>query len=58
MKILIVKLSSLGDIVHTLPSLAALRNAYPDAEIDWLVEEESEALLEGNPLISNVVAIK
>jgi heptosyltransferase-1 len=58
MKILIVKLSSLGDVVHTLPALASLKKGHPEAEIDWLVEEESKAILEGNPLISNVVAIQ
>jgi len=58
MKILIVKLSSLGDVVHTLPALASLRGGYPDAEIDWLVEEESKSILQGNPLISHVVAIR
>ncbi|MFQ5586701.1 MAG: glycosyltransferase family 9 protein [Thermodesulfobacteriota bacterium] len=58
MKILIVKLSSLGDVVHTLPALSALRGAYPDAEIDWLVEEESKAILEGNPLLNNIVTVR
>ncbi|MFQ5329676.1 MAG: glycosyltransferase family 9 protein [Thermodesulfobacteriota bacterium] len=58
MKILIVKLSSLGDVVHTLPALASMRGGYPDAEIDWLVEDESKSILDANPLISHVVAIK
>jgi ADP-heptose:LPS heptosyltransferase len=38
-RILIVRLSALGDIVHALPVLAALRRHDPSAEIDWLVEE-------------------
>jgi heptosyltransferase-1 len=38
MRILIVKLGSIGDIVHTLPALAALREGFPDAEISWVVE--------------------
>ena len=37
-RILIVKLGSIGDIVHTLPSLAVLRHALPHAEISWVVE--------------------
>ena len=49
MKILIVRMSAMGDIVHTLPSAAALRRAYPDAEIDWLVEDRWSGLLLGNP---------
>lgn len=44
-RILIVRLSALGDIVHALPVLARLRQAFPDAEIDWLVEENYAATL-------------
>src|SRR3989344_6104518 len=58
MKILIIKLSSIGDVVHTLPSLQSIRNAYPSAEIDWLVEEEAGNILEGNPMISEIFIIK
>jgi heptosyltransferase-1 len=38
MRVLIVKLSSLGDVVHTLPVVADIRDAHPDAAIDWVVE--------------------
>ena len=44
-RILIVRLSALGDIVHALPVLNALRKAFPAAEIDWLVEENYAATL-------------
>ena len=37
-RFLVVKFGSLGDIVHCLPSVAQLRRAFPDAEIDWLIE--------------------
>lgn len=46
MKILIVKLSSLGDVLHNLPILWDLRAKYPDAQIDWVVEEAYVSLLE------------
>jgi heptosyltransferase I len=46
MKILIVKLSSLGDVLHSLPILWDLRTKYPDAQIDWVVEEGYVSLLE------------
>ena len=39
MNILIVKLSAIGDVIHTLPALNAVRKQYPDAHITWLVEE-------------------
>ncbi len=44
-RILIVRLSALGDIVHALPVLNALRKAYPAAELEWLVEENYSATL-------------
>jgi heptosyltransferase I len=43
MKILIVKLGSIGDVVHTLPVLAAIRRARPEAEISWVVERGGAA---------------
>ena len=45
MKILIVRLSALGDIVHALPVLAAIKKAKPDAQVDWLVEESYASIL-------------
>ncbi len=38
MKILIVKLSSLGDVIHAMPALQDIRAAFPQAQIDWVVE--------------------
>lgn len=57
MHILIVKLGSIGDIIHTLPALAAMRRALPDAEISWVVEERSAEMLRGNPLIDNLIEV-
>lgn len=45
MKILLVKLSSLGDVVHTLPVVQDIRAALPDAQIDWVVEKSFASLL-------------
>ena len=39
-RILLVRLSSLGDILHALPALRSLRSAFPEARIDWLVEQK------------------
>lgn len=57
MKILIVKLGSIGDIIHTLPSLAAIRAAMPDAEISWVVEERSAEIIRGNELIDRLIEV-
>jgi len=45
LRILIVRLSSMGDVVHALPAAAALRNAFPNATIGWLIEERWAELL-------------
>ena len=57
MHILIVKLGSIGDIIHTLPALSAIRKALPDAEISWVVEERSAEMLRGNRLIDNLIEV-
>ncbi|TKC91752.1 lipopolysaccharide heptosyltransferase I [Trinickia terrae] len=45
-KILIVRVSSLGDVVHNMPVIAGIRRRHPDAQIDWLVEESFAELVE------------
>ena len=57
MRILIVRLGSIGDIVHTLPSLAAIRHALPDAEISWVVEHRAAEILRDNPLLDRLIEI-
>lgn len=52
----VVKPSSLGDIVHALPAVAALRSAMPNAVFRWLVNPEWMPLLEGGDLVDEVVA--
>ena len=52
--ILIIKPSSLGDIVHTLPAVAAIREANPDAKITWVINPEWAPLLRGNRDIDHV----
>ncbi len=58
MKILLIKLSSLGDIIHTLPALSLLREAFPNARIDWVTEELPATLLSGHPYIDKVFVYK
>lgn len=58
MNILIVKLSAIGDVIHTLPSLAALRELYPDAHITWVVEEAASGLVVGHPLLDEVIIVR
>ena len=55
--ILVVRLGSMGDIVHTLPAVHALRASFPDARLDWVVESRWRALVEDNPDISSIVEL-
>ncbi|MEJ7848491.1 MAG: lipopolysaccharide heptosyltransferase I [Pyrinomonadaceae bacterium] len=57
MKVLIVKLGAIGDIVHTLPALHAIRAAIPHAEISWAAEKHSAEILRGNSLIDNLIEV-
>lgn len=57
MRILIIKLSSIGDVVHTLPAAALLRRALPDARIAWAVERRASAILKGSPAIDEVIEL-
>jgi heptosyltransferase I len=58
MRVLIVKTSAMGDILHALPVLSYLHQARPGIEVDWVVEEAFEGLLSGNPLISNLHVVR
>lgn len=57
MRILVVRLSSIGDLVHTLPVLSALRRRFPDATIDWLVETRHRDVLLSNPDIDELIEV-
>src|SRR4030065_1675338 len=57
-RILIVKPSSLGDIIHSLPVLWALRKTYPDAYIGWVVKEFWQDVLTDNPLIDHLIILR
>ncbi|MBV9959913.1 MAG: glycosyltransferase family 9 protein [Acidobacteria bacterium] len=57
MRLLFVKLGSIGDIVHTLPSLAAVRRALPSAEISWVVERRSAEIVRDNPLLNRLIEV-
>jgi heptosyltransferase I len=52
---LVVRLTALGDILHTVPAVAALRTAHPGAKIDWVVERKWAPVLEGSPGIDEVI---
>ena len=57
-RFLIVRLGSLGDIVHTVPSAAAIRRAYPDATVHWLVDARYGELLDLVPVVTRKIAVR
>jgi lipopolysaccharide heptosyltransferase I len=54
-KILILRLSAVGDVIRTLPAVKALKEHYPSSFITWIVEEPSQALLESQPEVDEVI---
>jgi heptosyltransferase I len=56
-RLALVKLSSLGDVVHALPAAHAIRAWWPRAELTWVVERREEAILGGNPDLTHVVPV-
>ena len=54
-RILLIKPSALGDVVHTIPLLVKLRARYPRARIDWLITPENAEVVRSHPALSNVV---
>jgi 3-deoxy-D-manno-octulosonic-acid transferase/heptosyltransferase-1 len=53
-----VKLSAIGDVIHTLPALNAIKSHFPDAHITWLVEEDAASLVEGHEALDRVLVSK
>ena len=56
-RLLIVKLSSIGDVIHALPVASALAKSFPHIEISWVVEEMSAPMVLGNPYLKEVIVL-
>lgn len=57
-RILIVRLSAIGDVVRVLPALNTIRAQFPNAQIDWAIEPKSEGVIDGHPLIDNILVFR
>jgi heptosyltransferase-1 len=57
-RLLVVRLGSLGDLVHTLPAVAAIRLVHPFAQIDWLVDAVHREFLDLVPVISSTIPLR
>jgi heptosyltransferase-1 len=57
-RILVVRLSSMGDVIHTLPAAASLKHSFPHSHLTWLVRPRWAALLEGNPYVDEIIPVE
>lgn len=57
MRILLIKMSSMGDIFHTFPAISDIKRHLPDAEIDWVVEDGFKEIVNWHPAINKVIPI-
>jgi heptosyltransferase-1 len=57
LKVLIVKTSSLGDIIHTFPVLQFLHEKHPGVSVDWVVEAPFAELVRAHPLVNQVFPV-
>ena len=59
MKILLIKMSSMGDVVHAMPALTDILRQHPDVTVDWVVEQGFADLVRANaPLVRRVLPIR
>jgi heptosyltransferase-1 len=57
LRILVIRLSSMGDVIHALPAVAALKKRFPDSQLSWLIRPQWTPLLVGNPFVDEVIAL-
>ena len=55
MRILVVRLSSMGDVIHALPAVASLKHSFPHSHVGWVIRPRWMPLLEGNPFVDEVI---
>ena len=56
-RVAIVRLTSLGDVIHTLPLAGALKRHEPATRVIWLAEERERVVLDDNPVVDEVIAV-
>jgi heptosyltransferase-1 len=55
MRILVVRLSSMGDVIHALPAVASLKHSFPHSHLTWVIRHRWTPLLENNPFVDEVI---
>ena len=56
-RILLVRLSAIGDVIHAMPVACALRERFPHAYLAWAVEQRAGELIEGHPAIDQRIVL-
>jgi len=54
-RILVIRLGSMGDVIHALPAVASLKRSFPGSALDWVIRPQWARLLEGNPYVDAVI---
>src|SRR5262249_61659125 len=54
-RILVIRLGSMGDVIHALPAVASLKHSFPHSRLSWIVKPRWMPLLEGNPFVDEVI---
>jgi lipopolysaccharide heptosyltransferase I len=58
LRIVAIRLSSMGDVIHALPAVASLKHSFPHSRVTWLVRPRWMPLLEGNPYIDEAIPVE
>src|SRR5712691_5979767 len=57
-RILVVRLSSMGDVIHALPAVASLKHSFPRSQVSWVIRPRWMPLIEGNPFVDQVTPLE
>src|SRR5580704_17691977 len=57
-RILVVRLGSMGDVIHALPAVASLKHSFPHSRLTWVIRPKWAGLLEGNPCVDEVIPME
>lgn len=57
MNILIIRISAIGDVLHTIPAVKSLKQAFPHAKIHWVIQQKAVALLQNQPFLDSIILL-
>ncbi len=57
-RILVIRMSSMGDVIHTLPAAASLKHSFPHSHVSWIVRPKWAPLLAGNPYLDEIIPLE